>query len=89
MDNKKGKAYVGSAYGKGGIWQRWCRYAKTDHGDNAKMKALLEAKGASYAKHFQYAILEIADPQDTKKQVQEREKHWTKVLMSRDFGYNS
>jgi len=88
MDKETGKAYVGSAYAEGGIWQRWRRYADTGHGDDVKLINLLEAKGVSYAEHFQYAILEIADPLDTDKQVLERESHWKKVLMTHDFGYN-
>jgi hypothetical protein len=29
LDTATGKAYVGSAYGTGGIWQRWSAYAET------------------------------------------------------------
>lgn len=89
MDGETGKGYVGSAYGEGGIWRRWCRYADKGHGDNAELIALLGEKGISYAEHFQYAVLEIADPLDTKEQVLARENHWKEVLMSRKFGYNS
>ncbi len=90
MDTETGKGYVGSAYGEGGIWQRWRHYADTDHGDNVELIALLEEKGTAYAEHFQYAILEIADPLDTDKQVLARECHWKNVLMTRGkFGYNS
>jgi hypothetical protein len=89
MDSETGKGYVGSAYGEGGIWQRWSRYADKGHGGDAELIALLEEKGTSYAEHFQYAVLEIADPLDTKEQVLARENHWKEVLMSRKFGYNS
>ena len=89
MDSETGKGYVGSAYGEGGIWRRWCHYADKGHGDNAELIALLEEKGTSYAEHFQYAVLEIADPLDTKEQVLARENHWKEVFMSRKFGYNS
>jgi hypothetical protein len=88
VDRKTGKAYVGSAYGKGGIWERWCCYGDTDHGHNVKLINLLEVEGPTYAENFQYAILEIADPLDTDKQVLERETHWKEVLMSREHGYN-
>jgi hypothetical protein len=90
MDRKTGKGYVGSAYGVGGIWQRWCSYAETGHGGNVDLINLIEVEGSAYAKHFQYAILEIADLLDTREQVLERETHWKDVLMSRksEFGYN-
>jgi hypothetical protein len=89
MDTSTGKPYVGSAYGIGGIWQRWCCYADNGHGGNAELKALLEEQGAEYAGPFQYAVLEIADLLDTEDQVRKRESHWKDVLMSRTFGYNS
>lgn len=89
MDTETGKTYVGSAYGKGGIWQRWRCYADNGHGNNAELMALLGTKGTAYAEYFQYSILEIADPLATKDQVWERENHWKDVLMSRKFGYNS
>lgn len=88
MDSITGKGYVGSAYGQGGIWQRWCSYAQTGHGNNVNLMALIEAKGSSYADTFQYAVLEIADLLDTDDQVLKREAHWKDVLMSREFGYN-
>jgi hypothetical protein len=89
MDTATGKTYVGSAYGSGGIWQRWCAYAETRHGGNVELKALLDTTGAEHGDHFQYSILEIADPLATERQVLEREGHWKDVLMSRTFGYNS
>ena len=89
MDTETGKTYVGSAYGKGGIWQRWRCYADNGHGNNAELMALPDTKGAAYAEYFQYCILEIADPLATKDQVWERENHWKDVLMSRKFGYCS
>lgn len=89
IDTETGKTYVGSAYGKGGIWQRWHCYADNGHGNNIELTALLQAKGAAYADYFQYSILEIADPLATKDQVCDRENHWKDVLLSRKFGYNS
>jgi hypothetical protein len=89
MDASTGKPYVGSAYGIGGIWQRWCSYADTGHGGNAELLALLQVKGSEYADHFRYSVLEIADLLATKNQVLKREGHWKDVLMSRTFGYNS
>lgn len=88
MDASTGKAYVGSASGIGGIWQRWCSYAEAGHGGNAELIALLHEKGSGYAENFQYSVLEIADLLDTKDQVLKREGHWKHVLMSRKFGYN-
>ena len=46
LDTKTGKTYVGSAYGEGGIWQRWSCYAETGHGRNVELIALLQSKGS-------------------------------------------
>lgn len=89
VDRKTGKHYIGSAYGKSGIWQRWCEYASNGHGGNKELKALLRTKGKDYRHHFQYAILEIADAFASDEYVLNREAYWKAVLMSREFGYNS
>lgn len=88
-DRKTGKGYIGIAHGEGGIWKRWCCYIDTSHGDNEDLKGLIEGDGM-YAQNFQYAILEIADRSVMPKQLQAREVHWKKTLMTRksEFGYN-
>ena len=87
-DTHTGKLYVGSATGEGGIWTRWAGYAANGHGGNRDLRKLLDAEGTGYAKHFQYAVLEIADTHASDEQVLEREEHWKRVLRSRDHGYN-
>jgi hypothetical protein len=75
VDASTGKAYIGSAFGIGGIWQRWCSYAETGHGGNFELIALLRKEGANYAEKFHYSVLEIADLLATKDQVLKRESH--------------
>jgi hypothetical protein len=87
-DTKKGKVYVGSAYGGDGIWQRWAAYANTGHGGNKELKKLLKQKGADHTRNFQYSILEVTDLNANEDHVIGREAHWKNVLMSRKFGYN-
>jgi hypothetical protein len=87
-DCNTGLLYVGSATGSDGIWQRWVDYAKTGHGGNKELKALLAKKGQKYARHFQFSILEIADFHGTDDEIIEREQHWKRVLNSRDRGLN-
>jgi hypothetical protein len=89
MDTLAGHAYVGSASGEGGVWQRWRAYAETGHGGNVELKALLKAEGAEYLSNFQYSMLEIADLQAPVDQMSVRENHWKEVLLSRKFGHNS
>jgi hypothetical protein len=87
-DTSNGKLYVGSAYGDGGIWDRWEDYAKHCHGWNKDLIELLRIKGADHASKFQFSILEICDLLSTKDEVIAREAHWKNVLLSREFGYN-
>ena len=88
-DTNNGKLYVGSATGDGGIWVRWSQYAATGHGGNRDIRRLLKAEGQDYARHFQFAVLEIADTHASDEQVRHREDHWKRVLQSREHGYNA
>ena len=88
-DTHTGKLYVGSATGEGGIWSRWSQYVATGHGGNRDIRKLLKAEGPDYARHFQYAVLEIADTHAGDEQVRSREDHWKRVLVSREHGYNA
>ncbi len=87
-DRATGKLYVGSAYGEGGLWQRWAHYAATGHGGNRALRELLASKGRAYAENFQYSILEVCDLNVNQDFIAERETYWKNVLCSREFGYN-
>lgn len=50
VDLSTGMTYIGSAYGKAGLWRRWCEYASTGHGGNVKLKPLDPTK-------FQWSIV--------------------------------
>ncbi|MBK9005517.1 MAG: GIY-YIG nuclease family protein [Anaerolineae bacterium] len=88
-DILSGKLYIGSATGNDGLWQRWESYAKTGHGGNSELRELIQEKSIDYASNFQYSVLEIADTHSTDEFIIERETYWKKVLLSRQFGYNS
>jgi len=88
-DTISGKLYVGSAYGDGGIWQRWVCYSMSGHGGNLQLAALLKSEGTSRAAHFRFAVLEIADTHASPEDIRARESHWKQVLLSRDHGLNS
>jgi hypothetical protein len=89
VDTSDGRAYVGSAYGGGGIWQRWTAYAQTRHGGNRELQKLLEQKGIGHAERFQFSLLEVCDLNLSKEHVIGRESHWKNVLRSREFGLNA
>ncbi len=88
-DTRTGRLYVGSATGTGGIWGRWSAYAADGHGGNRELRALLEAEGPGRARHFQYAILEIADLCADEADTLAREAHWKRVLATREHGLNA
>lgn len=87
-DTSNGMLYVGSAYGDGGIWDRWENYAKKGHGENKDLVELLKTKSEDHASNFRFSILEICDLLASKDEVLARECHWKRVLLSREFGYN-
>jgi flavodoxin len=88
-DTKSGQLYVGSAYGEGGIWQRWAAYAVDGHGGNIELRKLLTTEGQERANYFRYSVLEIADVHTSKEDILRRESHWKKVLLSRSHGLNA
>ena len=90
-DKNNGKKYVGSAYGDGGIWSRWCGYSCSGHGGNDELVALIEEKGLEYARsYFQFSILEILPMTMSADSVIDRENHWKDILLTRTKygGYN-
>jgi hypothetical protein len=94
-DTSNGKLYVGSALantrrgGRGGIWERWCDYAKNGHGGDVDLVRVITEKGADHVqRYFQYSILEIAGSSATEDDVKIREGHWKRVLGTYDHGYN-
>lgn len=88
-DTLSGKLYVGSAYGIGGIWQRWSDYVFDGHGGNVELSNLLKDTGIERSKSFRFSILEVTDLQATKEEVIARESHWKNILMSRAYGLNA
>ena len=86
-DHAEGKLYVGSATGEGGFWSRWCAYLG-GHGDNVKLRKLIDDGGPQRAHSFHFSVLEIADTHTKPEEVLAREAHWKRVLLSRDHGHN-
>lgn len=86
-DHKDGKLYVGSATGEGGFWSRWCAYLG-GHGDNVRLRKLIDEGGTERAGSFHFSVLEIADTHTKPEEVLAREAHWKRVLLSRLHGHN-
>jgi len=88
LDKKSGLQYIGSAYGFGGIWNRWKNYSKTFSGGNKLLEELLKKYPTRY-KQFQFSILRVLEPSSTKNEVLEQETLLKIKLGSRAFGLNS
>lgn len=88
LDTKTGDQYIGSAYGEGGILGRWRNYARTVHGGNKKMRALVGDR-PGVARDLQFALLQTLPLTSRPQEVIEHEvRHKTK-LGSRAHGLNS
>lgn len=87
VDKLTGLQYVGSAYGKEGIWGRWSNYAQNGHGNNELLLKLLEEK-PDYCNNFMYSILQTIPNLLNKEEVIQKESFFKEKLGSRAFGLN-
>jgi len=87
LDKKTGKQYIGSAYGKDGLWGRWENYIKTGSGGNNLLEQLLE-KNNDYKYNFQFTILQTLPSNLTSEEVINYEILYKDKLGSRAFGLN-
>lgn len=85
---ESGQLYVGSAYGKGGLWSRWFDYYSNYHGGNLGLRKLYKNGGAEAFKYFNYSILETCDIDLPVESVIELENRWKSKLLTREFGLN-
>lgn len=86
-DTSDGRQYVGSAYGAGGILNRWSAYVRNGHGGNRLLKELV-AKNPDGARNFQFSILRAMPDTVTSDEVLAAEVVHKKKLGSRAHGLN-
>lgn len=86
-DSKTGMLYVGKADGDAGIWGRWCQYSTTGHGWNKALVQEFGIKATERQRDLRFSILEVMDRRSQESQIDKRESHWKRILMSRN-GYN-
>ncbi len=87
LDKVTGNQYIGSAYGKEGVWQRWSEYSKTGHGGNELLKELCLIDN-QYYKNFQFTILQSLPSNLSNKDVIAVENLYKKKLGTKVFGLN-
>lgn len=86
-DERSGRHYVGSASGGLGIYQRWSEYAKTGHGSNQALIAIVEADPRRQS-DFRFTLLETFPLETPRATAVQRENYWKRALGSRQFGLN-
>lgn len=87
LDTKTGQQYIGSAYGKEGLWGRWRNYVQTKHGGNRVLIELLNNDPLRYKK-FRFSILNILPNSALKEEIIELEQLVKEKLGTRVFGLN-
>ncbi len=87
-NTKNGRLYVGSAYGKNGIWGRWSNYVSTKHGGNDQLIDIIN-NHPGIEESFQFSILEILPNSSTAEDAITKENLWKEKLGSKIGGYNS
>lgn len=87
LDERDGQQYVGSAYGKDGIWGRWTTYFKDPSGGNKRLIEKLESDPNAY-RNFRYSILEVFPGNLLKEEVIQKESLYKKKFGTRAFGLN-
>ncbi|MFN7155729.1 MAG: GIY-YIG nuclease family protein [Acidovorax sp.] len=88
VDGLTGAQYVGSATGAGGIWQRWCDYAKTGHGGNQRLEHICLEPGERM-QHFTFSILETFSRSLVRDEAIRIESFFKHKLGTRVFGLNA
>lgn len=88
QDKHNGKQYVGSTYGKDGVWGRWKEYAESGHGNDVELKKLIDSDSLYAEKYFQWTILEILPLQISDSVAIDRELLWKRKFCTNQFGYN-
>lgn len=87
-DRDGGKLYVGKADGSEGIWGRWEYYFGSGHGGNVGLKEAFGTGDETRLQNISFAILEVIDLNAEDDEINRRETHWKKILLTREFGHN-
>ncbi len=88
LDTKTGNQYIGSAYGKEGIWQRWSTYISNKHGGNKQLVELLDTD-SNYYKNFRFTVLQTLPSNASTNDVVAIENLYKEKFGTRLFGLNS
>ncbi len=83
-----GEQYVGSAFGRSGIWGRWKQYAANGHGNNALLRKIVTTD-PMYPAAFRFSILQVLPKSTKDAEVIRWETQYKVKLGSRATGLNA
>ena len=87
-DRKEGTQYVGSAYGKDGLWGRWAGDIATGgHGDNKKMHQAMK-ENPQRCHDLQFSVLQILSKSLSEDEIIKAETLWKNKLLTKEHGWN-
>ena len=88
-DMKEGNLYIGSAYNKYGLAQRWNDYINTKTGGNKALIDLYNKKGSFYfEENFRFTLVEYFDMKTDETTIINRENYWKMAFDTREHGLN-
>jgi hypothetical protein len=87
-DEEGGKLYVGKADGAEGVWGRWMSYHRTGHGGNAGLKEAFGDLAGTRLDQVKFSVLEVIGLNCEEGEIDRREAHWKRILLTRRFGHN-
>lgn len=88
VDRKEGTQYVGSAYGKDGLWGRWAEYITTGgHGGNKKMHQAMK-ENPQRCHDLQFSVLQILSKSLSEDEIIKAETLWKNKLLTKEHGRN-
>lgn len=82
VDERDGKRYVGSAFGKENILGRWRAHVERED------RGVTSALSRRATDKFRFSILELLAPSASKEEVEAVEAGWKRRLHTREFGLN-
>jgi hypothetical protein len=88
FDKREARFYVGAAYGRGGVLERWRDYANNGFGDSIQLKQIIEAD-PNRVNDLVFSILQPLSVTATNMEVLGLEVVWKLKLRARDLGYCS
>lgn len=88
IDKSSGKQYIGSAYGKDGLYGRWTSYVYTEGTGNNIMLEEFKEKDEQHYKNYYFHILRVLPQSMSVDEVIQQENKYKTMYLTRIYGLN-